>query len=337
MTLEWPTVAIPHDSPPLEAVPPQRQGLASELLSPKQLKDLPPVRPLIEDTIPLGGVSLLAGRFSTAKSFMALSMALSVATGSPWYGREVVKRRTLYVAAEGVQGMAKRLDAWERATGLTVGENFQVIPRAIQLGVTEEIDSLRDLVSLDEFGFVIIDTLSKSTIGLEENSNSDMSRAVDVFYKLRDTTGDGSVLVVHHTGKDGTTIRGASALEAGVDVVYLATAKDQTFQMERKKNKDGPVVDKRSFSLETPPGAQAPVLSAQIGTDIPAKAQELLSVMSNECRNGSGIRQSELRKLVEWSSSTFTDSRNRLIDGARVVSQGEGRNVVLYLKGDEPL
>jgi hypothetical protein len=122
-----------------------------------------------------------------------------------------------------------------------------------------------------------------------------------------------------------------------VDVVYLATAKDQTFQMERKKNKDGPVVDKRSFSLETPPGAQAPVLSAQIGTDIPAKAQELLSVMSNECRNGSGIRQSELRKLVEWSSSTFTDSRNRLIDGARVVSQGEGRNVGLYLKGDEPL
>jgi RecA-family ATPase len=87
MTLEWPTVAIPHDSPPLEAVPPQRQGLASELLSPKQLKDLPPVRPLIEDTIPLGGVSLLAGRFSTAKSFMALSMALSVATGSPWYGK----------------------------------------------------------------------------------------------------------------------------------------------------------------------------------------------------------------------------------------------------------
>jgi len=330
MTTDWPTVAIPT-TPRSERV-----GLARELLTFEELMNLPPVRPLIEDTLPLGGVSLLAGRYGTAKSFLALSMGLSVATGSPWYGREVEQKRTLYVAAEGVQGMGKRVQAWRQSTGVTFGYEFEVLRRPVQLGVPKEFEELREMVAREGFGFVIIDTLAKSSIGLEENSNSDMSRAIDSLYKLRDATGDGSVLVVHHTGKDGTTIRGASALEAGVDVVYLTTEKDQSYLMERKKNKDGPVVDKRLFELVTPPGAHAPVLQAQISSDIPAKAKELLSVMSRECRNGSGIRQSELRNLVKWPSPTFHDAKDRLIDGALIVAEGEGRSTVLYLKGDEP-
>jgi hypothetical protein len=330
MTTDWPTVAIPT-TPRSERV-----GLARELLTFEELMNLPPVSPLIEDTLPLGGVSLLAGRYGTAKSFLALSMGLSVATGSPWYGREVEQKRTLYVAAEGVQGMGKRVQAWRQSTGVTFGYEFEVLRRPVQLGVPKEFEELREMVAREGFGFVIIDTLAKSSLGLEENSNSDMSRAIDSLYKLRDATGDGSVLVVHHTGKDGTTIRGASALEAGVDVVYLTTEKDQSYLMERKKNKDGPVVDKRVFQLVTPEGAYAPVLSTDISTDTAGKTQELLSVMSNECRNGAGILQSELRALSGMESGTFTYAKNKLIEKGLIVAEGENRATVLYLKGDEP-
>ncbi len=330
MTTDWPTVAIPT-TPRSERV-----GLARELLTFEELMNLPPVRPLIEDTLPLGGVSLLAGRYQTAKSFMALSMGLSVATGSPWYGREVEQKRTLYVAAEGLQGTGARVQAWKQYTGVSPGHAFEALGRPVQLGTPKEIDELREMVARESFGFVIIDTLAKSSLGLEENSNSDMSRAIDSLYKLRDATGDGSVLVVHHTGKDGTTIRGASALEAGVDVVYLTTEKDQSYLMERKKNKDGPIVDKRVFQLVTPESAYAPVLTTDISTDTTGKTQALLSVMSNECRNGAGILQSELRALSKMGNGTFDYAKNKLIEKGLIVADGIGKSTRLYLKGQEP-
>ena len=329
---DWPVVPIPEAPEPVA----RQHGLSGRLLWPADLDKIPEISPLIEDTIPLGAVGLLAGTHRTAKTFMALSMGLSVASGTDWYGRSVKRRKTLYISGEGHYGLNPRKKAWEVHHGVQVFDYFAVL-EGIQLGQPDQVEILEDAIDAEGFGFVIIDTLARSSIGMDENSNSEMGRIIDALYRVQRATGDGTVLIVHHTGKDGTTVRGASALEAGVDVVYMTSIKDKGYLMDRKKNKDGPESDKRLFELVPVPGVNSVALNLKDGTDITGHAKTLMSVVSQQCRNGEPIPQSELRRLSGIKSSgSFTGALNRLITGNKLVKEDTSNGVILYLAGHEP-
>jgi RecA-family ATPase len=60
---------------------------------------------------------------------------------------------------------------------------------------------------------VIIDTFARCAVGFDENAAKDMGLVIDAATRLRDCTDNGVVVIVHHTGKDGKTILGSSALE----------------------------------------------------------------------------------------------------------------------------
>src|SRR5574341_259088 len=60
----------------------------------------------------LGGVCMLWGEAGIGKSFVACSLAASVATGRPWLGRQTVEGPVVYIAGEGgLTTVARRLDA----------------------------------------------------------------------------------------------------------------------------------------------------------------------------------------------------------------------------------
>src|SRR6478752_644137 len=67
---------------------------------------------LVDGIIPRGSMTAIYGKPETFKSFVALDIALSVATSQPWHGREVEGGSVIYVAAEGGAGMSKRARAW---------------------------------------------------------------------------------------------------------------------------------------------------------------------------------------------------------------------------------
>lgn len=338
-THDWTPIPLPErlsETAFSESLSEGSNPLRERLYTLTQLENLPQVKPLIEDTIPLGGVSLLAGTHSTGKSFVALSMGCSVHTGAPWYGRPVERRKTLYLAGEGPRGLRKRVRAWEAYHETTIGDDFQIYDGAVQLVDPAQVEHLENLIRDDGFGFVIVDTLAKSTIGIEENSNSDMSRAVDALYRIQRATGDGSVLTVHHTGKDGLTVRGASALEAGLDTVYLSTKKGESFQIERKKNKDGPVSDLRTFDLIAIPENAGPVLKPKTASDTLESNRKVSSALSDLCRDGKGVVQAELLKASGLKRATFVDAVNRLVSAGEIHREGTGATTRYWLKGEEP-
>jgi hypothetical protein len=171
----------------------------------------------------LGGLGLLWGEAGVGKSFVACSLAASVATGRPWLGHRVAEGAVVYVAGEGgALGVARRLDAAVTALRCCDPEDGPIPLWIATTGVDLVAGPTELMVLLGSVapGLVIIDTLARCFAG-DENSQQDMSRFVYSLDMLRDVYGC-SVLVVHHankTEKQGAgRVRGSSVLYGAVDV-----------------------------------------------------------------------------------------------------------------------
>jgi hypothetical protein len=93
-------------------------GQGFQLLTAQELMSMPPLRWLVDHHLPAGGFAVLYGPPGGGKSFVALDLAMSVATGTDWLGVERVDPGVVvYVAAEGSAGLAKRVGAWINAHG----------------------------------------------------------------------------------------------------------------------------------------------------------------------------------------------------------------------------
>jgi hypothetical protein len=87
---------------------------------------------------------------------------------------------------------------------------------------------------------IVFDTLSRMMDGGEENSNDDMNRVANAGGLLQRETG-AHVMFIHHKPKNGTSMRGGSALFGAVDTA-IELVKEEASQMITvtcKKQKDG--------------------------------------------------------------------------------------------------
>lgn len=68
----------------------------------RELANIDPVTPpmIINDWLPAGYATLLAGHGGAGKSAIALHLAVCIATGKPFFGLEVGQRRVLYLSCE---------------------------------------------------------------------------------------------------------------------------------------------------------------------------------------------------------------------------------------------
>jgi hypothetical protein len=87
------------------------------------------------------------------------------------------------LAAEGVSGLGKRITAWEQHHGRAFGPNLRILPKAVQLGVTDpgaavEREALIELAGRSRPALIIVDTQARHTVGVDENSNTDMGHVM---------------------------------------------------------------------------------------------------------------------------------------------------------------
>lgn len=72
-----------------------------------QDKTLPPMKWLIDDLLPVGGVVMLSAKPKMGKSFLAIQLALSVASGGEFLGFQAQKHEVLYIDLETSQRSMK--------------------------------------------------------------------------------------------------------------------------------------------------------------------------------------------------------------------------------------
>jgi hypothetical protein len=179
----------------------------------------------IEGLLGDGQLSVFFGDANVGKSFIALDLALHVALGWPWHGRQVDRGLVIYIAGEGAGGMKRRIDAFRARYGIeeTAKAAFALIPGTVNFrdpsSIKELIATVREVARrLDiPVRWIIVDTLSRAMAGGNENDSEDMGALVRGADQLRLATA-AHVTFVHHTGKDGTKgARGHSLLRAAID------------------------------------------------------------------------------------------------------------------------
>jgi RecA-family ATPase len=212
--------------------------LNRRLLSPNDLDRLPAPARLIGDYLVCNSLAALYGRPGVGKSFVAMAMAFSVASGEPFFGHLVERGPVLYVAAEGTVGLAQRQRAW-RETNQADVSMLMWLPSAVSLIDPSWAEALALVVEDLRPILIVIDTLNRSMPGGDENSSADMGALIRACDRLREVSG-ATVLLVHHSPKsDGSTLRGHSALEGAVDTALLVQAAgDRYLTLSVAKQKD---------------------------------------------------------------------------------------------------
>jgi hypothetical protein len=298
-----------------------RGSLWERLLTRSQLDNLPDPQPLIHETLDRRTTAMLAGNWGTGKTFLALDWSLCVATGKPWQGRQAEQGPVVYIAAEGAYGIRKRVKSWEVAWHQDVKDDaFYVIPTAVQVG-SRDVRQLVDICQELNPSLVVIDTLARCFVGFEENSNSDMGVFVSAVDRIRDSINGGTVLTVHHTGKDGKTIRGGSALEGAMDSTYLLQGDSHCMRLERIKRKDGPTPDQFTLRLEEIPGTDSVVVSGARGVDTTPTVERIMSTYV-QLFSASGATKAELRAALDMSPSSFHRGVNRALEQGFLMNTG---------------
>ncbi len=77
---------------------------------------------LIKDILPKAGLAMVYGESGAGKTFFVFDMVATIARGVDWRGRKVKKGRVIYVAAEGVGGFRKRLNAYASHHEISLNE-----------------------------------------------------------------------------------------------------------------------------------------------------------------------------------------------------------------------
>lgn len=206
----------------------------------------PPEPPewLIEGFLDVADLSVIFGPFGSGKSFVALDVTLSMATGLDVFTMYPTGEpgAVLYVASEGLRNFENRARAWawHRAEGnpLRIAELQALIADNVRLWVAEDehgkrqplplnlakdvdrgLDLLEGLADEGVAELIVVDVIADTAEGVDENS-ADFGK---VLRRLRGLAAP--VIALHHTGKDEAKgMRGSSAAPAAADNVILVTA-----------------------------------------------------------------------------------------------------------------
>ncbi|MBP2581633.1 hypothetical protein J3A78_002111 [Streptomyces sp. PvR006] len=237
--------------------------LQKALVTSAGLDGIPDPVPVIDGVLYLDSLAWLYGKPGSGKSFVALDWAGCVANGMPWQYREAGQGHpVLYLVAEGVSGIKRRVRAWESAFGIPMN-NVTFLPIAVQLLNGIDLAALLLLVAEMRPRLVVVDTQARVTVGADENSNGEMGRVVAAADQIREACG-GCVLMVHHSGKNGLDLRGASAFEGAATSIIKVTKDGEYVEVHSDKQKD--VEDFDTIFLRMVPAENSVVLQGRTGS-----------------------------------------------------------------------
>jgi KaiC/GvpD/RAD55 family RecA-like ATPase len=301
------------------------------------LATLPTVTPLIEGVMSSPASVLVVGATGVGKSFVTLSFAGSVATGRKWLGRQVTRRRALFVVGEGAYGLDKRVCAWEDAwnDAAAVTDDwltFMVKPDSLSNQMTWH--QLTEYATAGRYGLVVLDTFSSLAPDADETKD-----AAQTMRRLSDLSAatDGCAVLVHHPGwSDTGRARGGYQLEANADEVLIlrnVAEGSDLFTMTRKKVKDGPAGE--VHWLRRSPSLGSVVIEGSRPNDasVPLRAR-IMFVLTNYGDIGATGPQL-IEEIEPESKSAFYAALSKLVTECAVRAEGTSSRKRYYALSSE--
>jgi hypothetical protein len=202
------------------------------------------------------GMSVIYGETNSGKTFFATDLALHVACGWAWNGRDVTRGAVLYCALEGSYGITNRVAAFKQHYAIQ-SLPFAILPVAVDMlnsssDVDEVLESITKITKQAGMPVVltVIDTLSRALSGGNENSPDDMGQIVRNGTRIQQE-GCTHVAWVHHTGKDQDKgARGHSLLRAATDTEIEILADNGNHTARVTKQRDLECAGEFNFALK---------------------------------------------------------------------------------------
>jgi hypothetical protein len=215
----------------------------------------PPLAWIIRGVLPRAELVVLYGESGSGKSFLALDLCAAVSRGHAWRNdHRTEPGKVVYVCAEGAGGFKIRLRAYARFHEVALTELPAVVADAPNL--LEQADAAALYGAIVKWGkvdVIVIDTLSATAPGGNENSGEDMGRVLSHCKLLHRKTG-ALVVLIHHSGKDATKgARGWSGLRAAADAEIEVTRNGDFRAATITKMKDGMDGEQWPFKLKVVP------------------------------------------------------------------------------------
>ena len=293
------------------------------ILSRADIDLLPLPEFLIEGFLVKNSLAILYDAPTTGKSYIALAFAISVATGSAWFGRRTSPAPVLYVCAEGAASLRPRINASELHNQLSA-DLLSGLGEAVQLHSPKEVDAFISSLRRLELrpGLIVFDTLSRCTVGVDENAAKEMGLAIAGIERIKRAF-DATILLVHHSTKaDGKTIRGSSVLLGAVDTALaMVINKKGERILSVEKQKDGKQAESLSFTLQSISESDEPVLALASNT-------KSASLTPNDNKALNALAALGIAPYTEWfeasglTKATFNRSRTRL-SKAKLINKSE--------------
>jgi RecA-family ATPase len=312
--------------------------LRGHLLTTDQLDSIPEPQPIIgEEHLFIDTLNWLVGKPGHGKSFVALDLAGCIGTGMSWHGYGVRQGRVLYIAAEGVRGVRRRVRAWERKHGQRMtGVDF--LPFPVQSTNGSHWDALVTMAAEARYTLIVVDTQARVTVGVEENSNKEMGTFVHQAERLRERSG-ACTLLVHHVGAGGERGRGATTLDGALTTIMRAEKREGGLVvLDCQKNKDAAEWPSIEFQLVPSGDSVVLVSTANIGTGASLMRAVQDDVMLTARRWWEHYRDEwqtakSLEEVTGRAKSTFARHRQDLTQFRYAESTG-GRAPKYRLTGD---
>jgi len=194
--------------------------------------ELPELTWLVPDLIPVGFVSL-AGRPKVGKSWLALQLAIAVASGNHFLGKKVEKSGVLYLALEdSIRRLQDRLIKLGVKDGISI--TFKTDYRPL-----DEAEGLNDFyaeVASSNYKLIIVDTFGRSlTAGkLEIKDYSDNVGILSKFQKITQKN-PVTILLVDHHGK----MSGDDPIRDLIGSIGKSATFDSIIGLYKEQNKQG--------------------------------------------------------------------------------------------------
>ena len=263
---------------------------------------------ILDQTLPAGGLSVLAAKPKVGKSTLAQNLCLGVARGAPFAGRDTAPGAVIYLALED-----KRPEITERfrLMGATTEAIF------VHTGVAPE-DSMKALeAAINEHHAVlaVVDTLFKLVRIGNGNDYAEVTQKLDPLLQLARMTGC-HVMAVRHLGKGGRdggdAILGSTALFASVDTALLMYRRGEKRVIESQQ-RYGTDIPETVLALDP-----ATFLLSAAGTLDQVLRKEAEAAILAALANGP-MPQKQIRELEGLQTTALRQALTTLMQSGQVV------------------
>jgi hypothetical protein len=210
-----------------------------KLIGADELHRMPKVKEqfLVDNLIPLGGLSLLIGKPKDGKSCLARQLAIDVAQGNDFLGMKTMQGAVIYFAFE--EPMSRFNDRI-LAAGSRHNDPLFSYFEPLHGTPNDLLDKFEaTLDGLGEVKLIVVDTLLKLTRVKDSNAYMDTQNGLEWLHNLAMRRGI-TVLGIHHIKKSGTSEDRSSDNMSGSNAIAGAANNILELSRQRQDQASGP-------------------------------------------------------------------------------------------------